>query len=227
GHGGPGPRDPRDRPRRGAVRQPGRGRVSDARGRRRHRPDVGRAGAPRPGRSDGARTLRLRGQPAQGLRAQHGADRRTGRGRVRTVLETSWFGAVGFLVSVSVEWAGLNGPLPGSGRSGSRWWEPEDRHPRPPHPSGGRGASLRSPSPVRGDAVFQTWGRLEPGVGTPVHMGHRGRAGRMRSWSAWSDAAGRANGAEAVAPGARSAGPTAGAPGVPPSTAVGAKVMPG
>src|SRR5690606_41874266 len=58
-------------------------------------------------------------------------------------------------------------------------------------------------------------------------MGHRGRAGRMRSWSAWSDAAGRANGAEAVAPGARSAGPTAGAPGVPPSTAVGAKVMPG
>lgn len=49
----------------------------------------------------------------------------------------------------------------------------------------------------------------------------------MRSWSAWSDAVGRANGAEAVAPGARPAGPAAGAPGVSPSTTVGAKVMPG
>src|SRR5690606_30502071 len=51
------------------------------------------------------------------------------------------------------------------------------------------------PYPGRGDAAFQTWGRLEPGVGTPVHMGHRGRAGRMRAMEALSavlpDAGGR------------------------------------
>ncbi|GAB2736305.1 hypothetical protein GCM10027072_34060 [Streptomyces bullii] len=38
-----------------------------------------------------------------------------------------------------------------------------------------------------GGAVVQAWGRLEPGVGTSVHMGHRGRAGRMRAFNALSD----------------------------------------
>ncbi|CAM5682442.1 Aspartate-semialdehyde dehydrogenase [Streptomyces tendae] len=79
--GGPG--DPGHRTGRRPLRQPGGGGVPDARRRGRHRSHLGRPGAPGPGRSDRARTLRVRGQSAQGRRSEHRADRGTGGGRVR------------------------------------------------------------------------------------------------------------------------------------------------
>lgn len=57
---------------------PGAGEFPTPRGRGRHRPDLGRARTPGPGRPDGPGTVRLRRQPAQGLRPERRADRGAG-----------------------------------------------------------------------------------------------------------------------------------------------------
>src|SRR5207248_10363474 len=108
-----------------------------------HRPDLGGPGAPGARRPDGARTLRLRRQPAQGRGPQYRPDRGAGGGRARVTVrdggrapmtggvarntcrskgllpEKAWPWAGWFIGSVDDTWFGAIGPyhLPRAARA--------------------------------------------------------------------------------------------------------------